>query len=167
MLRRWRPLPGGSKIRACAFVAQPRATGLQPELAQLGADGSADSVTCLADGRTPLGVSERLLDDLDAEVAQLARGNESSRPLGADAHARFKPLVELLRRQLYALCSQWSEQERRTARQQLQAESRQLARAQADLGEHLELLLARRESLVQEFQAASHPVCFRPLRMLG
>ncbi len=141
---------------------QPRAVALQTELAQSGADGSADSVTCLADGRTTLGVVERLLDDLDAEVAQLARANESSRPVGADAHARFTPLTDLLRQQLYTLCGQWSEQERRTDRQQLLAETRQLSRAQADMGEWLEQSLARRESLVQQAQVASHPVLLSP-----
>ena len=141
---------------------QPRVVALQSELAQSGSDGAADSVTCLADGRRTLSVVERLLDDLDAEVAQLARANATSRPLGADAHARFTPLADMLRQQLYTLCGQWSEQERRTDRQQLQAESQQLSRAQADLGAWLEQLLARREALVQQAQAANHPVLLPP-----
>jgi len=141
---------------------QPRAVALQAELAQLGADGVADSVTCLTDGRNTLSVVERVLDDLDAEVAQLARSSASSRPVGADAHARFTPLANVLRQQLYTLCGQWSEQERRTNRQQLLAESRQISRAQADMGEWLEQLLAHRESLVQQAQATNQPVLFSP-----
>ena len=151
-----------TRCRQALANLQPRAAALQTELAQSGADGSADSVTCLADGRIALGVAERLLDDLDAEVAQLARATESSRPLGADAHARFTPLTEMLRQQLYTLCGQWSEQERRTDRQQLLAESRQISRAQADMGEWLEQLLSRREALVQQAQASSQPLFLSP-----
>lgn len=154
-----------SRIARCRKVLselQTRSASVQAELAQAGPDGAADSVTCLTDGRVTLGLVERLLNDLDAEVAQLARADVSVRPIGADAHARFTPLANMLRQQLYTLCGQWTEQERRTRRQQLLAESKQISRAQADIGEWLEQLLARRESLVQQALSTSRPVILSP-----
>ena len=141
---------------------QPRIASLQTKLAQLSSDGAADRMTCLADGRMSLRVVEQLLDDLDVEVAQLARAEASNHPVGADAHARFTPLADMLRKQLYTLCGQWSEQERHSERQQLQAESRQLSRAQANMGEWLEQLLAAREALVLQSSASSRPVLSSP-----
>ena len=133
---------------------QQRENLLRTELAQCGSDGTADSVTCLADGRATLGVLEQLLDDLDAEVSQLARAYEPGRCIGHESHAKLTPVAALLRQQVYTLCGQLTEQERIVRRQQLTAESRQLARVHAELGERLDLLLTRRESLIQRSQLA-------------
>jgi|GEM_PF-1361793 len=135
---------------------------LRTELAQWGSDGTADSVTCLAEGRVTLGTLEQLLDELDAEVSQLARASEPGRCIGHDSHAKLTPVAALLRQQVYTLCGQLTEQERSMRRQQLTAESRQLARVHGELGSRLDLLLSRRESLLQQAQLQSQPTRFSP-----
>ena len=142
---------------------QTRESVVRAELARLQPDGTADAVTCLADGRTTLSVMEHLLDDLDAEISQLARANEPSRCYSTDAHAKLSPVAELLRQQVYTLCGQLTEQERVARRQQVSAESRQLIRLQTDLGQRLELLLSRRESLIQQSRQIGQPVALSPL----
>ncbi len=148
--------------RQAIAASQQRDNLLHTELAQCRPDGTADSVTCLADGRATLGVLEKLLDDLDAEVSQLARANEPGRCIGHDSHAKLTPVATLLRQQVYTLCGQLTEQERIAHRQQLTAESRQLTRIHTELGERLDLLLLRRESLIQRSQQASQPARLIP-----
>ncbi len=137
---------------------QTRQADVRRELAELQPDGTADSACLLADQRATVGVLERLLDDLDAEVAQLARALEPGRGVVADGHGRLSPVADMLRQQVYALCGQITEQERAVHREVLAAESRQLQRAQTDLGERLELLLRRRQSHVHEAELAARPV---------
>ncbi len=161
--QQWREL--GDEIARCRQALadlQFRSVALRTELAQLSPDGTADRVTSLADGRATLGVVERLLNDLDAEIAQWARSHPPGRPIEPQAHTRLTPLAGLLRQQVYTLCGQWSEQERRVRREQLIAESRQVARTQSDVSERLELLLSRREMLVAEAQAANQPAVHFP-----
>ena len=143
-----------SRCRQTLASSQQRESLLRTELAQCSPDGTADSVTCLADGRATLGVLEQLLDDLDAEVSQLARAHEPGRCIGHDSHAKLTPVASLLRQQVYTLCGQLTEQERIVRRQQLTTESRQLARVHTELGERLDLLLSRRESLIGRSQLA-------------
>jgi hypothetical protein len=141
---------------------QSRDAAVRRELAEVHPDGTADSAACLADQRATVSVLERLLDDLDAEVSQLARSHEPGRCVGCDSHARLSPVAQMLRQQLYTLCGQVTEQERSVRRGQLQAESRQLARAQTDLSEQLEHLLQRRQSNVYETQLAQRPAVLLP-----
>ena len=141
---------------------QLRERVVRTELAQIGPDGTADSVTCVADSRATLGVLEQLLGDLDAEVSQLARANEPGCCAGHDAHARLVPVTHMLRDQVYTLCGQLTEQQRFISRQQLTQEIRQLGRVQVDMGERLEQLLSRRQSLVCQTQWASQTALFRP-----
>jgi hypothetical protein len=141
---------------------QLRDATVRRELAEVHPDGTADSASSLADQRCTVGVLERLLDDLDAEVAQLARAHEPGRCVGCDWHGRLSPVAQMLRQQLYTLCGQVTEQERAVRRTQLRAEARQLARAQTDLSEQLEHLLTRRQSLVHEAQLAQRPVVVLP-----
>ena len=151
-----------SRCRQTLSDLNAREVVVRNELAQLTADGTADSVTCLADGRATLSAMERLLDDLDAEVSQLARANEPGRSINPDSHTRLSPVAEMLRMQVYTLCGQLTEQERVARRQQVTTESRQLARAQVDLGERLEQLLSRRESLIQQDRQIGQPVLLMP-----
>jgi len=151
-----------ARCRQMLADLQRRDAAVRRELAEVHPDGTADSVTCLADQRATIGVLERLLDDLDAEVAQLARSHEPGRCVGGDAHTRLTPVAQLLRQQLYTLCGQVTEQQRSVRRVQLRAESRQLSRAQTDLAEQLEHLLERRQSLAHEIQLAQRPVVFTP-----
>jgi len=151
-----------TRCRQSLSEVQQRENSLRTELAQSGSDGTADSVTCLADGRATLGVLEQLLDDLDAEVSQLARASEPGRCVGHETHAKLSPVASLLRQQVYTLCGQLTEQERIVRRQQLTTESRQLARVLVELGERLDLLLSRRESLIQRSQLAGQPARLVP-----
>lgn len=141
---------------------QQREAAVRHGLAEAQPDGSASNADCLADQRATLGVMERLLDDLDAETAQLARAVESDGRPTADAHARLSPVADLLRQQLYALCGQVTEQERSVQRGHLQAESRQLTRAQTDLSEQLEQLLAQRQAIVHRLRLQAQPVVLYP-----
>ncbi len=151
-----------ARCRQNLSETQRREQLLRAELAQYGSDGTADRVTCLADGRATLGVLEQLLDDLDAEVAQLARTHEPGRCIGHDSHAKLTPVAALLRQQVYTLCGQLSEQERVVRRDQLTSESQQLTRVHAELGERLDLLLSRRESLIQQTQLDGQPTRLIP-----
>lgn len=147
-----------SRCRQSLSDTQHREQFVRAELAQYGSDGTADRVTCLADGRVTIGVMEQLLNDLDAEVAQLARAHEPGRCVGHDAHAKLSPVAALLRQQVYTLCGQLTEQERIAHRQQLTAESKQLTRVHAELGDRLDLLLSQRESLIQRSQLSDRAV---------
>ena len=151
-----------SRCRQTISDLRARWSTLQSDLVSLQPDGSADRVTCLADSRFTVGVIEKLLDDLDAEVAQLARGENTSRPAGVDAHARFSPIAKLLRKQTYSLCGQLSEQERAAQRELLQAEDRQLQRAQTELNDRLEQLLTQRESLIGHAKASNRAKVHSP-----
>lgn len=151
-----------TRCRQTLVELQQRESLLRTELAQISPDGTADSVTCLADGRATLGVLEQLLDDLDAEVSQLARANEPGRCVGHDSHAKLSPVASLLRQQVYTLCGQLTEQERFVRRQQLTTETRQISRVLAEQGERLDLLLSRRESLIQRTQMAAQPARLIP-----
>ncbi|QDT72776.1 DUF4332 domain-containing protein [Lacipirellula limnantheis] len=141
---------------------QAREATVRRELAEVHPDGTADSASSLADQRVTVGVLERLLDDLDAEVSQLARSHEPGRCVGCDAHARMSPVAQMLRQQLYALCGQVTEQERAVRRVELNAESRQLSRAQSDLSEQLEHLLHRRQAHVHAAQLSYRPAVALP-----
>lgn len=151
-----------ARCRQMLADLQSRDANVRRELAQVHPDGTADSVGSLAEQRATVGVLERLLDDLDAEVAGLARSHEPGRCVAADAHGRMHPVAQMLRQQLYALCGQVTEQERAMRRVQLRAELRQVTRAQTDLSEQLEHLLERRQSLVYEAQLAGRVAASPP-----
>ncbi len=143
-----------SRCRQALADLQSRNAQLSTELASHCPDGTADPTSCRHDSRQTLARIENLLGELDAEVAQLAGANPPSLPPRQDTYARFSPVVDLLRQQVYTLCGQMTQQQRNVDRQQLQIESRQVSHAQVSLSERLELLLAQRETLVREFQGS-------------
>jgi hypothetical protein len=151
-----------ARVRQMLADLQAREAGVRRELAEVHPDGTADAVGNLAEQRATVGVLERLVDDLDAEVAGLARSHEPGRCIAADAHARMLPVAQMLRQQIYALCGQVTEQERSVRRVQLRAELRQLSRAQSDLSEQLEHLLARRETLAYESKLTARTTAALP-----
>ena len=151
-----------ARCRQMLADLQTREGAVRRELAEVHPDGTADSVASLAEQRATVGVLERLLDDLDAEVAGLARSHEPGRCIAVDAHGRMLPVAQMLRQQLYALCGQVTEQERAVRRVQLQAELRQLLARQTDLSEQLEHLLERRQSMVYETQLAGRVAASPP-----
>lgn len=151
-----------TRCRKAVGDLQAREAAVRAELASIAPDGTADRVRYLVDSRSTLHVLERLIDDLDAEVALLARAHEPGRCLGHDSHAKLSPVATMLRQQVYTLCGLVTEQERSNRRQQLVAEARQVSRSQYDLSERLEHLLERRELVVNELTAADQPVLLRP-----
>jgi hypothetical protein len=154
--------PEIARCRQMLADLQSREANVRRELAEVHPDGTADGAGRLAEQRATVGVLERLVDDLDAEVAGLARSHEPGRCIAADAHARMLPVAQMLRQQVYALCGQVTEQERSVRRAQLRAELRQLARAQSDLSEQLEHLLERRQELSYEAQLAGRSAAMPP-----
>ncbi|QDS98695.1 DUF4332 domain-containing protein [Adhaeretor mobilis] len=151
-----------ARCRTTLSDLQSREAVVRRDLATVHADGTADNAASLADQRVTLSVLERLMDDLDAETALLARAHEPGRCIAPEAHARITPVAELLRQQMYTLCGQLTEQERAARRRQLHAESRHLSRSQSDLSEQLEHLLERRQELTHEAQLAGQPVMLLP-----
>ncbi|MCA9259820.1 MAG: DUF4332 domain-containing protein, partial [Planctomycetales bacterium] len=151
-----------SRCRAILADLQSREATVRRELAEIHPDGSSDGPASLADQRATLGVLEQLLDDLDVEVSQLARSVDPGYRSQIDSHARISPVAQMLRHQLYALCGQVSEQQRALRRYQLQAELRQLARAQTDLSEQLEHLLDRRHEQLHAHRVAHRSVMSLP-----
>ena len=137
-----------TRCRKALAELQSREAAIRAELAQLNPDGTADRAGYFVDTRSTLNVLERLLEELDAEVALLARSPEPARCLGHDSHAKLSPVASLLRQQVYSLCGLVSEQERHARWQQLTAESRQLSRTLMDMGDRLEQLLQQRERLL-------------------
>jgi energy-coupling factor transporter ATP-binding protein EcfA2 len=148
--------------RAMLADLQAREATVRRSLAEIHPDGAADGAGGLADQRSTVGVLERLVDDLDGEVAQLARSARSGQCVAQDAHARMLPVAQMLRHQVYALCGQLSEQERAARRTMLSAEARQLSRSQTDLSEQLEHLLDRRGQLLHTQRLAAQPVVALP-----
>lgn len=140
--------------------AQTREKTIRTELSLISPDGTADRVTSLADSRVTLAVVEQLLDDLDTEVAQLARSEHPNRCVGLESHARLTPVADLLRQQVYVLCGQITEQERSLQRQHLSTELQHLLRIQSDLGDRLEVLHSRRESIIQSNQSLGRKYFF-------
>jgi uncharacterized protein YhaN len=141
---------------------QARDAVIRAELARLTPDGTTDRACHLADSRATIGVLEKLIGDLDAEVALLARAHDPGRCIHLDAHTKLSPVAAMLRQQVYTLCGLVTEQERQTRRQQVTTESRQVSRAQFDLSERLEHLLERRETLVHELGTIGQPHLLRP-----
>jgi uncharacterized protein YhaN len=141
---------------------QARDAVIRAELARLTSDGTTDRASHLADSRATIGVLEKLVSDLDAEVALLARSHDPGRCIHQDAHTKLSPVAAMLRQQVYSLCGLLTEQERQTRRQQVATESRQVSRAQFDLSERLEHLLSRRETLVHELGVVGQPHLLRP-----
>ena len=151
-----------TRCRKALGDMQAREAVVRAELAQLTPDGTANRVSTMTDSRTTLGVLERLVDDLDAEVALLARAHEPGRCVGHDSHTKLSPVAAMLRQQIYTLCGLVTEQERVNRRQQLTTESRLVSRSQLDLGERLEHLLEHRELLVHGLNSAGQPLLLRP-----
>ncbi|MEM1304588.1 MAG: hypothetical protein AAGG46_06810, partial [Planctomycetota bacterium] len=135
-----------ARWRATLADLEQREAVLRSELTQTHPDDGSPSLT-LADQRAAIAVASRLADDLDSEVARLARAAGSQACVGADAHPRLNPLVETLCRQLRILTDLADQQERAIRVQELQAEADHVARSQQDLRQQLDHLLARRQDL--------------------
>jgi len=132
--------------RATLGELELRQSQVQTELSVVHPDDSEPSLS-LADQRAGLAVARRLTEDLESEVARLARSAASEVCVCRDAHPRLNPLVDTLARQLTRLAELGEQQEQALHVQSLQAEAAHLARSQDDLRKQLDHLLGRRQAL--------------------
>jgi len=102
------------------------------------------AVLPLADLRAGLAVTERLVGELQSEIARFAR-NSSSICVCRDVHPRLLNLISLLEKQVSRLTTLNGVHERAIRWQELQSEVLQLAHSQADLRDQLGRLLQRDE----------------------
>ena len=125
---------------------QRRESQVRTELARHRPTDSAAALP-LADQRAALAVTERLVQDLQGEIARFARSVTSSTCVCRDAHPRLHPLVTLLEQQVRRLVTLTDEHERVARSQELLGEAQHLSRSQAELRDQLEHLQTQRESL--------------------
>jgi hypothetical protein len=125
---------------------QRRESQVRTELAQNRPVDSAHAMP-LADQRAALAVTERLVADLQMEIARFARPVTSNVCACRGAHPRLQPLVAMLQQQVHRLVITTDEYERAVCSQALQQEAHHLARSQAELRVQLEHLLSERELL--------------------
>lgn len=121
-----------------------RESVVRAELSRVHPDDSSPALP-LADQRAGLAVARRLVDDLESEVARLARAAGSELCLCNDAHPRLNPLVETLSLQVNRLVELSQQQSRALRLQQLTIEAEDLSRSQADLRRQLDHLLDQRQ----------------------
>jgi len=144
-IARWR--------RALADL-ESREAHVRRELSQLHPD-EASPLLPLADQRASIAVAQRLVADLNSEVARFARAGDStfgdtasnSRTcLCRQSHARLHPLVDTLGQQIDKLGSLIAQYEAAIRIGQMKAESQHLLRAQAELRATVDHLLDRRQA---------------------
>ena len=125
---------------------EAREAVVRTELSSVHPDDAEPSLP-LADQRAGLAVARRLVEDLESEVARLARAAATDTCVCRDAHPRLNPLVDTLGKQLTRLAGLAEQQERALHVQSLHAEAAHLARSQEDLRKQLDHLLGRRQAL--------------------
>ncbi|TWT67628.1 hypothetical protein Pla123a_41840 [Posidoniimonas polymericola] len=123
-----------------------RESHVRSELAAIHPDDASPSIV-LSDQRAGLAVAQRLMHDLEGEVARLARAADSQACVCRDAHPRINPLLETLAKQIDRLTDLTAQQQLAFRAQQLKTESEHLARSQMDLQRQLDHLLTRRQEL--------------------
>ncbi|TWT36350.1 hypothetical protein KOR34_12550 [Posidoniimonas corsicana] len=129
-----------------------RESHVRSELAAIHPDDASPAIS-LADQRAGLAVARRLMQDLEGEVARLARAADSQACVCRDAHPRINPLAETLRNQIDRLTDLADQQQRAYHAQQLKAEAEHLTRSQLDLQRQLDHLLTRRQELYRTTRA--------------
>ncbi|MEM6330977.1 MAG: hypothetical protein AAF790_12095, partial [Planctomycetota bacterium] len=125
---------------------EQREAEVRSELSIIHPDDAEPSLP-LADQRAGIAVARRLVEDLESEVARLARSAASDLCVCRDAHPRLNPLVDTLGKQLARLEELSDQQDRALHVQALQAEAAHLARSQDDLRKQIDHLLGRRQAL--------------------
>lgn len=125
---------------------EAREAEVRSELSAIHPDDAEPSLP-LADQRAGLAVARRLVEDLESEVARLARSSASDACVCKDAHPRMNPLVDTLGKQLARLASLAEQQERALHVQSLSAEAAHLSRTQEDLRRQIDHLITRRQTL--------------------
>ena len=127
---------------------EQREARIRGELAQHHPDESSQ-VLPIAEQRACISVAQRLMRDLDSEVARFAPSSKAGMCLCGDAHARLNPLVSTLARQIDALTHLVDQYEAAIRMTQLGDEAAHVARSQAEMRGHLDHLLSRRQELLR------------------
>ncbi|WP_442481661.1 DUF4332 domain-containing protein [Aeoliella sp. SH292] len=110
----------------------------------------------LADQRACMSIAQRLVADLDSEVARYARPADSADCLCRNTHARLHPLVDTLGQQVTKLTKLVAQYEAAIEVEQLRSEAGHLARSQASLRETIDHLLDRRQSYLRTSRSRRH-----------
>lgn len=134
-----------AKWRRSLSELKARESHLRTQLAQLHPD-EASPLLPLADQRACVSIAQRLVADLDSEVARYARPGDSTACLCNHTHARLHPLVDTLGQQVAKLAQLVEQYEQAIELQQLQTEVRHLQRSQAEMQATVEHLLDCRQS---------------------
>lgn len=132
--------------RATLSELESRLARVRSELAQVHPDDATPELP-LSDQRASIAVAQRLIADLESEVARFARSNDSPLCLCKEAHPRLNPLVETLGRHINRLAELVSQQDRALRAQELIDESERIERSQTEIRQQLEKLLERRQTL--------------------
>ena len=132
--------------RASLAELEQRESQVRAELARTKPADNSPQLT-LADQRASLAVAQRLIVDLESEVARFASTADAPHPVITDAHPRLNPLVELLGRHVDKLAGLVSEQERAQRALDLASELDQLERTQSELRRQVDRLLGQRQVL--------------------
>jgi hypothetical protein len=141
-----------ARWRSTLGELEARESYLRGELARVRPDDAAPQLV-LADQRASVAVAQRLVADLEAEVARFARAGGSPHCICQDAHPRLNPLVETLGRHVARLADLVAQQDHALRTQELLAEAAQLDRSQTELRRQLEHLLERRQTLWRSSRA--------------
>ena len=134
-----------AKWRRALAELETRESQVRRHLTQLHPDDSSPLLP-LADQRACVTIAQRLVADLDSEIARYARPGDSAACLCQHTHARMHPLVDTLGQQVDKLAHLIEQYEAALAIEQFRAELQHLSRSQAELRATIEHLLDRRQS---------------------
>ncbi|MCO6046549.1 DUF4332 domain-containing protein [Aeoliella sp. ICT_H6.2] len=134
-----------SKWRRTLAELEARDAAVRHRLSQLHPDDSSPLLP-LADQRACVSIAQRLVADLDSEVARYARPTDSQACLCQHTHARLHPLVDTLGQQVAKLSHLVEQYEAAVEVEQLKSEAEHLARSQTALRGTIDQLLDRRQS---------------------
>lgn len=134
-----------AKWRGALADLEAREAQLRHRLAQLHPDDGSPLLP-LADQRACVAIAQRLIADLDSEVARHARTVDSQSCLCRQTHARLHPLVDTLGQQVDKLGRLIEQYEAAVEIEQLRTEIQHLGRSQTELRGTIDHLLDRRQS---------------------
>lgn len=135
-----------TRWRATLAELDEREAYVHDELAAVRPDDASPEIA-LADQRASVAVAQRLVADLESEVARFAKSEGSPLCVCRDAHPRLNPLVETLAKHVARLGALVAQQDRALRSQELLDEAQQIARSKDELRRQIDKLLGRRETL--------------------
>lgn len=143
-----------AKWRRTLAELEARDTQVRRRLSQLHPDESSPLLP-LADQRACVTIAQRLVADLDSEVARYARPTDSQVCLCQHTHARLHPLVDTLGQQVAKLGHLIEQYEAAIEVEQLKSEAEHLTRSQTALRGTIDGLLDRRQTRLRTSRVRS------------